>query len=636
MKPRTPFMLSVFASLLLLSLATQSAVAQAAQAAQETYDVKAHYTKLETRITMRDGVKLFTSIYLPKDPSQKYPIIMQRTPYSVAPYGPDNYKTLLGPSPLLMRDGYIFVYQDVRGRNLSEGDFKWMTPYKPKKSGNEVDESTDTYDTIEWLIKNLPNNNGRVGMWGISFPGHYTAQAIIDAHPALKAASPQAPMADNWLGDDMHHNGAFFLPHAFNFISGFGRPRTGPGPQMGSRFSHGTPDGYRFFLEMGPLANANKKYFHDEIRLWNEWMQHGDYDAYWQAQNVPQHLNKVRPAVLTVGGWFDAEDLYGPLKTYKAIEKNNPQTWNALVMGPWCHGCWARSDGGSLGNLRFGSNTSQFYREQIEFVFFSHHLKDQGDAKLPDAYVFETGTNQWRQYDQWPPRGTETANLYLQPGGKLAFTAPGESKNPYDQYISDPHKPVPFMSGISIGMTSDYMTEDQRFAATRPDVLVYESDPLTEEMTIAGPIQVSLFASTSGTDADFIVKLIDVYPNNVTEISPKGVPLGGFQMMVRGEPMRAKYRHSFSKPEPMKPGQVTPVNFDMPDVNHTFQKGHKIMVQIQSTWFPLVDRNPQKFVNIYTATEADFQQATQRIYHAGKTSSHLKLQVLKKSMSAGQ
>ena len=636
MKPRTPFMLSVFASLLLLSLATQSAVAQAAQAAQETYDVKAHYTKLETRITMRDGVKLFTSIYLPKDPSQKYPIIMQRTPYSVAPYGPDNYKTLLGPSPLLMRDGYIFVYQDVRGRNLSEGDFKWMTPYKPKKSGNEVDESTDTYDTIEWLIKNLPNNNGRVGMWGISFPGHYTAQAIIDAHPALKAASPQAPMADNWLGDDMHHNGAFFLPHAFNFISGFGRPRTGPGPQMGSRFSHGTPDGYRFFLEMGPLANANKKYFHDEIRLWNEWMQHGDYDAYWQAQNVPQHLNKVRPAVLTVGGWFDAEDLYGPLKTYKAIEKNNPQTWNALVMGPWCHGCWARSDGGSLGNLRFGSNTSQFYREQIEFVFFSHHLKDQGDAKLPDAYVFETGTNQWRQYDQWPPRGTEIANLYLQPGGKLAFTAPGESKNPYDQYISDPHKPVPFMSGISIGMTSDYMTEDQRFAATRPDVLVYESDPLTEEMTIAGPIQVSLFASTSGTDADFIVKLIDVYPNNVTEISPKGVPLGGFQMMVRGEPMRAKYRHSFSKPEPMKPGQVTPVNFDMPDVNHTFQKGHKIMVQIQSTWFPLVDRNPQKFVNIYTATEADFQQATQRIYHAGKTSSHLKLQVLKKSMSAGQ
>ena len=634
MKPRTPFMLSAFACLLWLSLATHPAFAQAAQAAQETYDVKAHYTKLETRITMRDGARLFTSIYLPKDTSQKYPIIMQRTPYSVAPYGPDNYKTLLGPSPLFMRDGYIFVYQDVRGRNLSEGDFKWMTPYKPKKSGNEVDESTDTYDTIDWLLKNIPNNNGRVGIWGISFPGHYTAQAIIDAHPALRAASPQAPMADNWLGDDMHHNGAFFLPHAFNFISGFGRPRKGPEQQTGPRFSHGTPDGYRFFLEMGPLANANKKYFHDEIRLWNEWMQHGDYDEYWQAQNVPQHLNKVRPAILTVGGWFDAEDLYGPLKIYRAIEKNNPQTWNALVMGPWCHGCWSRGDGDKLGNLRFGSNASQFYRENIEFVFFSHHLKDKGDLKLPDAYVFETGTNQWRQYDQWPPRGTETASLYLQPGGKLAFSAPGESKAPYDEYISDPNKPVPFMSGISIGMTSDYMTEDQRFAATRPDVLVYESDPLTEEMTIAGPIQVSLFASTSGTDSDFIVKLIDVYPNNVTEVSPKGVPMGGFQMMVRGEPMRAKYRHSFAKPEPMKPGQVTPINFDMPDVNHTFQKGHKIMVQIQSTWFPLVDRNPQKFVNIYTATEADFQKATQRIYHAGKTSSHLKLQVLKKSMSA--
>ncbi|MFN7949968.1 MAG: CocE/NonD family hydrolase [Blastocatellia bacterium] len=636
MKPRTPFKLSAFACLLWLSLATHPAFAQAAQAAQETYDVKAHYTKLETRITMRDGVKLFTSIYLPKDTSQKYPIIMQRTPYSVAPYGPDNYKTLLGPSPLFMRDGYIFVYQDVRGRNLSEGDFKWMTPYKPKKSGNEVDESTDTYDTIDWLIKNLPNNNGRVGIWGISFPGHYTAQAIIDAHPALKAASPQAPMADNWLGDDMHHNGAFFLPHAFNFIASFGRPRKGPEQQTGPRFNHGTPDGYRFFLEMGTLADANKKYLHNEIRLWNEWMQHGDYDEYWQAQNVPQHLSKVRPAILTVGGWFDAEDLYGPLKIYKAIEKNNPQTWNALVMGPWCHGCWSRGDGSSLGNLRFGSNASQFYRENIEFVFFSHHLKDKGDLKLPDAYVFETGTNQWRQYDQWPPRGTETASLYLQPGGKLAFSAPGESKTPYDEYISDPNKPVPFMSGISIGMTSDYMTEDQRFAATRPDVLVYESDPLTEEMTIAGPIQVSLFASTSGTDSDFIVKLIDVYPNNVTEISPKGVPMGGFQMMVRGEPMRAKYRNSFAKPEPMKPGQVTPINFDMPDVNHTFQKGHKIMVQIQSTWFPLSDRNPQKFVNIYTATEADFQKATQRIYHAGKTSSHLKLQVLKKSMSAGR
>jgi hypothetical protein len=586
---------------------------------------------------MRDGVRLFTSIYLPKDTTQKFPILMRRTPYSVAPYGPDKYPDSLGPSSLLMKEGYIFVYQDVRGRNMSEGEFNWMTPYKPKKSGpTDVDESTDTWDTIEWLLKNLPNNNGRVGAWGISFPGHYTAQAIIDAHPALKAASPQAPMADNWLGDDMHHNGAFFLVHAFNFIASFGRPRKGPEHQTGPRFSHGTPDGYRFVLEMGPLANPNKKYFKDEIRLWTEWMQHGDYDEYWKAQNVPQHLKNVRPAVLTVGGWFDAEDLYGPLKIYQAIEQSNPQTWNALVMGPWCHGCWARRDGSSLGNLRFGSDTSLFYRENIELVFFNYHLKGKGELKLPDAYVFETGTNQWRQYEQWPPKGAESASLYLHTGGRLSFTAPGERKSAYDEYISDPHKPVPFMSGVSIGMTSDYMAEDQRFAATRPDVLVYESAALAEDLTVVGPIEVSLFASTSGTDSDFIVRLIDVFPNELTEVSPKNVPMGGFQMLVRGEPMRAKYRHSFSKPEPMKPGQVTPIRFEMPDVNHTFQKGHKLMVQIQSSWFPIVDRNPQKFVNIYTATEADFQKATQRIYHSGKTSSHLKIQALKKPMNAGK
>jgi hypothetical protein len=634
MKPRSPFSLALLACVCWLSVSTQLALAQAAQ---ETFDVKAHYTRLETQIIMRDGVRLFTSIYLPKDTTQKFPILMRRTPYSVAPYGPDKYPDSLGPSSLLMKEGYIFVYQDVRGRNMSEGEFNWMTPYKPKKSGpTDVDESTDTWDTIEWLLKNLPNNNGRVGAWGISFPGHYTAQAIIDAHPALKAASPQAPMADNWLGDDMHHNGAFFLVHAFNFIASFGRPRKGPEHQTGPRFSHGTPDGYRFFLEMGPLANANKKYFKDEIRLWNEWMQHGDYDEYWKAQNVPQHLKNVRPAVLTVGGWFDSEDLYGPLKIYQAIEQHNPQTWNALVMGPWCHGCWARRDGSSLGNLRFGSDTSLFYRENIELVFFNYHLKGKGELKLPDAYVFETGTNQWRQYEQWPPKGAESASLYLHTGGRLSFTAPGERKSAYDEYISDPHKPVPFMSGVSIGMTSDYMAEDQRFAATRPDVLVYESAALAEDLTVVGPIEVSLFASTSGTDSDFIVRLIDVFPNELTEVSPKNVPMGGFQMLVRGEPMRAKYRHSFSKPEPMKPGQVTPIRFEMPDVNHTFQKGHRLMVQIQSTWFPIVDRNPQKFVNIYTATEADFQKATQRIYHSGQTSSHLKIQALKKPMNAGK
>jgi putative CocE/NonD family hydrolase len=606
---------------------------------QQALDLKARYAKFEYQIPMRDGAKLFTSVYLPKDVSQRYPILLNRTPYSVAPYGPDAYRAALGPSALFAEEGYIFVYQDVRGRMMSEGEFKWMTPYKPQKSGpRDVDESTDTYDTIEWLLQNLPNHNGRVGIWGISYPGHYATQAIIAAHPALKAASPQAPMADNYLGDDMHHNGAFFLPHAFNFISSFGRPRSGLVTSSPPRFDHGTPDGYRFFLEMGPLRNANEKYFKNQIPLWNEWMEHGDYDSYWQVQNVPQHLKKVTPAVMTVGGWFDAEDLYGPLKVYEAVEQHNPQTYNILVMGPWCHGCWARLDGDALGNLRFGSQTSLYYREQVELPFFNYYLKDKGALTLPEALVFNTGANQWRRYEQWPPKQARTEALYLQANGKLAFAPPaGAAGKPYDEYVSDPSKPVPYINAISIGMTRDYMTEDQRFAATRPDVLVYESEPLSEDVTIAGPIRVNLFAATSGTDADFVVKLIDVFPNDTPDNvpNPTGVRMGGYQMLVRGEPMRAKYRNSFAKPEPMTPNQVTKISFTMPDAHHTFRKGHKLMVQVQSSWFPLVDRNPQKFVNIYRATEADFQKATQRLYRSGAHRSHLVLQVMRAAEPAG-
>lgn len=601
-------------------------------------DVKTNFNKFEYQIAMRDGVKLFTSVYAPKGMSQKYPIMLSRTPYGVGPYGPNDYRASLGPSPLFMDEGYIFVYQDVRGRNMSEGDFAWMRGYKPKKSSpTETDETTDTYDTIDWLIKNIPNNNGRVGMWGISYPGHYTAQGLISAHPALKASSPQAPMADNWLGDDMHHNGAFFLPHAFNFISGFGRPRAGPSVQNSPRFEHPMPDGYQFFLELGPLSNVNQKYFNHDIRLWDEWMEHGDYDQYWKEQNVPQHLTKVTPAVMTVGGWFDAEDLYGPLKIYRAIEKNNPQAYNVLVMGPWCHGCWSRTDGDILGPVPFGTKTGVFYRENIELPFFNYYLKDKGELKLPEAYLFESGTNQWRTYDQWPPKNAQQASLYLQANGKLSFTAPkDEGKSAYDEYISDPHKPVPFINEINTGMTRDYMIQDQRFVASRPDVLVYESDVLTENITVVGPIIVDLHASTSGTDSDFVVKLIDVFPNNAPNpaMNPTNTKFGGYQMLVRGEPMRAKYRNSWEKPEPLVPNQTTPIKFEMPDINHTFQKGHKLMIQIQSSWFPLVDRNPQKFVNIYQATEADFQKATQRVYHSGKSSSRLILNVIRNGQAA--
>jgi hypothetical protein len=541
------------------------------------------------------------------------------------------FKPSLGPSDLFMEEGFIFVYQDVRGRWMSEGDFKWMTPYKPKKSApTDVDESTDTYDTIEWLLKNVPNNNGRVGMWGISFPGFYTAAAIIAAHPALKAASPQAPMADNFLGDDMHHNGAFFLPHAFNFISNFGRPRPKPTAIGLPRFDHKTPDGYKFFLEMGPLANANRKYLKNEIAIWNEWMKHGNYDEYWQAQNVPQHLTRVTPAIMTVGGWFDAEDLYGALNVYKAIEKNNPKTYNTIVMGPWCHGCWARTEGDALGDVRFNSKTAPFYRENIEFPFFLYFLKDKTDPKLPEAYVFETGSNEWKTYDQWPPKNTKVENLYFHPEGKLSFDQPSLAAS-FDQYISDPNKPVPFINQIAIGMTREYMVDDQRFATTRPDVLVYQTDMLTQDITIAGPVTPSLFVSTSGTDSDFIVKLIDVFPDDTpdNEPNPTGVKMGGYQMMVRGEPFRAKFRNSFSRPEPLTPNKPTRIEFAMPDINHTFRKGHRIMVQVQSTWFPLVDRNPQKFVDIYNAKETDFQKATQRLFHSAKLPSHLKLTVLK-------
>ncbi len=596
--------------------------ALSSSSAQGNFNITENYTKHEYQIAMRDGVKLFTSVYVPKDTSQKYPMIMQRTPYSVAPYGPDNYRNQLGPSPLFAKEGFIFVYQDVRGRTMSEGDFAWMRAYKPKKSGpTDADETTDTWDTIEWLLKNIPNNNGRVGQWGISYPGHYSAQSLIDPHPALKAVSPQAPMADNWLGDDMHHNGAFFLPHAFNFIIGFGRPRTGPGVPQFARFDHGTNDGYKFFLEMGALPNA-QKYMKNEIKLWNEWMEHGDYDEYWQAQNVPQHLKKVTPAVMTVGGLFDAEDVQGPWWIYREIEKNNPKAWNVLVEGPWCHGCWARQDGSSLGGAKFGSNTSAFYQQNIEFPFFLYFLKDKGEMKLPEAYMFESGSNTWKTYESWPPKNVVEKSLYLQANGKLSFDSP-KAVSGYDEYVSDPAKPVPFQNRIASGMSYEYMVDDQRFASNRTDVLVYQSDVLAEDVTISGEILSDLYVSTSGTDSDYVVKLIDVYPNRTQD------PMDGYQMLVRGEPMRAKYRNSWSKPEAMKPNEVTHIPFKMPDINHNFRKGHRIMVHIQSSWFPLVDRNPQKFLNIYKAKDEDFQKATQRIYRSSKYATRLKVNVLK-------
>jgi putative CocE/NonD family hydrolase len=469
-------------------------------------------------------------------------------------------------------------------------------------------------------------------MVGGSYAGFYTAAGIIDAHPALKAACPQAPVTDWFTGDDWHHNGALMLPHAFSFMASFGHPRPQPTTKSTSKaLAIGTPDGYAFFLKLGPLANVNARYFKDDVPFWNEMMQHGTFDEFWKARNIRPHLRNIKPAVMTVGGWFDAENMFGALETYKSVEANSPGATNILVMGPWRHGGWSRGGGSTLGPLAFGSNTAEFFRQKIEFPFFQHHLKDKGSPSFPEAWVFETGANEWRTYDAWPPRNAQKRSLFLQAGGGLAFDSPASSGEPaFDEYVSDPARPVEYIDQISIRMTPDYMTQDQRAVSRRPDVLLYEGPALTEDVTIAGPIQARLFVSTSGTDSDWIVKLVDVYPDNSPSAGANAtsVRFGGFEQLVRGDVMRGKFRNSLEKPEPFTPNQPTALNFSLQDITHTFRKAHKIMVQIQSTWFPLVDRNPQKFVDIYSAKESDFQKATQRVYRNNQMASHIELLVV--------
>lgn len=592
---------------------------------------KANYTKQEIYIPMRDGVRLYTAIYSPKDASQKYPILLNRTPYSIRPYGSDQYRANIGPHAGFAREGYIIVYQDVRGRWMSEGVFEHVRPHKPAKSGaKDIDESTDTYDTIDWLVKNVRNNNGRVGMWGISYPGFYVAAGMIDAHPALKAASPQAPVADWFSRDDWHHNGAFLLAHAFGWWSGAGCVFTQPttiSPCL--PFDRGTNDGYDFYMRLGPLRNANEKYFKNSMPFWDEMMKRDTKDDWWQARNLRPHLKNIKPAVMTVGGWFDAENLIGALEVYRSTEKLSPGAKNILVMGPWVHGGWAGGDGDLLGDARFDAKTSEFYREFIELPFFNFYLKDKGTMELPEAYVFETGTNVWRKYDAWPPQGLVEKSLHLGAAGKLDWTAMPAAGEAFDEYASDPKKPVPLTPGIAGGMAQRYLVDDQRHAARRPDVLVYQTEPLEEDVTIAGPLAPSLWVSTTGTDQDFIVKVIDVYPDRYPD--EKGATnnvLGGYQQLVRGDIMRGKFRNSLEKPEPFAPGKPTKVEFQLDDTLHTFRRGHRIMIQIHSTWFPFADINPGKFMNIYQATEADFQKTTQRVYRSAQMPSQVKVWVL--------
>jgi putative CocE/NonD family hydrolase len=595
--------------------------------------VKDNYSKLDRQITMRDGVKLYTVIYVPKDATQSYPILMERTPYSAGPYGESNYTSNgPGPSKSLSEEKYIFVTQDVRGRYMSEGKFEEMTPHKfNKKTPQDTDESTDAYDTVEWLLKNIPQNNGRVGITGVSYPGFYASAALPDAHPAIKAVSPQAPITDEFTGDDARHNGAFFLLDNFSFLSYFDAQPNKPVPSYAGLFSYRAKDAYDFFLKLGPLKNANgAQYFNNRGKIWNEYLQHETYDDYWKSRNIRTALKNTKPATLVVGGWFDAEDLFGALRTYETIEKQSPNAKNQIVMGPWTHGAWGRPEWAEFGPLNFGSNTSKYFQEELELKFFNYYLKDKGEWKAAEATMFNTGTNEWKTFETWPPKEKEAKELHFQANGKLSWNET-TTKEGFDEYISDPTKPVPYTDGVFARRNNQYMIEDQRFAARRPDVLTYETDVLTEDVTLSGPMTAHFFASTTGTDADFIVKLIDILPEDAPNPSPnpKALTMAGYQRLVRAEVLRGKFRNSFEKPEPFVPNQVTDVKVRMPDVLHTFKKGHKVMVQIQSSWFPLVDRNPQKFMNISEADEKDFQKATIRIYHSKQHDSHLHVNTIK-------
>ncbi|MFT7721839.1 MAG: CocE/NonD family hydrolase [Roseateles sp.] len=614
------------------------------------YEPREHYTKYEYRIPVRDGKRLFTAVYVPKDASRRYPLLMTRTPYGCGPYGVDRDGIRrAAPNDDFLKAGYIVVCQDVRGRHQSEGDWIEMTPHRAaKRTPADVDESSDTHDSVQWLIDHLPGHNGRVGLWGISYPGFYTAASIIDSHPAIKAASPQAPIADLFMGDDSYHGGAFMLAANFGFYSGF-KPQRTPvlPPKQWPEFDYGTPDGYEFFLQfpnldaMAARLGANP-YFDVQI-------QHDRYDEFWRARAITPHLKNIRAAVLTVGGWFDAEDLAGPLAIHRAIGRQSPATDNRLVMGPWVHGGWLRGPGRQLGRVDFRQATSEQFQRDVLLPFFEQHLRADGEVKAPNmpkaplakATVFETGSNVWRRYDAWPPQEAQPRTLYFAPGGRLAFTPPEAAQPESDAWVADPAKPVPFVGYTALGVPQEYMVGDQRFAATRPDVLTYRSEVLEEDLTVVGPITARLFVATSGSDADWVVKLIDVYPNELDEPAepgprrPRGEdaglpasPLAGMQQLVRGEPLRGRFRHGFERPEAMVPGRVEELRVTLPDVNHAFRRGHRIMVQLQSSWFPLIDRNPQTFVPIRSAKPEDFRAATQRLYRWQDQPSGLELRVL--------
>ena len=607
--------------------------------AQDSTWIRDNYYKIERYVLTRDGVELFTSIYIPKDTTEAHPILLTRTPYSCAPYGENNWRRYwYSYQKEYFQEGYIMVTQDVRGRWMSQGQFEDIRPFNPNKKGKEIDEASDTYDAIDWLVKNIPHNNGKVGVFGISYPGFYSTMAAASNHPALKAVSPQAPVTNWFIGDDFHHNGAFFQMDAFSFYSSFGKPRPRPTTEGPTEFDYPTHDNYKFYLETGSLKNLSR-YLGDSIAFWKDLYAHPNYDSWWKARDARNATKNLQPAMLWVGGLFDAEDCWGAWNAYKAAEQNNPgKVFNKIVDGPWYHGQWASNDGTHLGNIYFGSNTSAWFQQNMEIPFFNYFLKGKGDiSQIAEANIFVSGADEWRKFDQWPPKEKQDKNLYLQPNGKLNWNKP-VAQNSFSEYTSDPAHPVPYDDGVHFNRTRTYMTDDQRFASRRPDVLTFQTDTLTENITVTGNVIANILTSISTTDADFVVKIIDVFPDNLSyndidiyaEKDPeKKYPMGGYQMLVRAEIFRGRYRKSYENPEAFIPGKIENVKFELPPIAHQFKKGHRIMVQIQSSWFPLVDRNPQKYVNIYNCAEKDFIKSNIRVYHDAVNSSSVVLPVLR-------
>jgi putative CocE/NonD family hydrolase len=585
--------------------------------------IKAKYDKAEYYVPMRDGKKLFTSVYTPKDQSQTYPILLMRNPFNSEPKGEEAFSWLLLEHLNFVEDGYILVFQDVRGRFMSEGEFVNISPFNPKKKKHECDENSDAYDTIEWLIQNLRHHNGKVGMHGWDYASLYTIMALPDAHPALKAVSPQPAILDGFT-DLFHPNGAFYLMGAFGFSSYLGPYRPEPTRSYPERLQYDDSDSYNFFLDLGPIKTVSEKYYGDTLHLWTDLMNHPDYDDFWQARNLSPYLRKIKPAVLTVGGWFAYEG-NSMINAYEAIETQNKKNQNRLIVGPTF---WIRSQGEKLGNIHFGAKTAE-HLKKVELQFFNYYLKDKGTMNLPEATIFITGANEWRVFESWPPAEVQLKTLYLQGEHQLSFAAP-ETSDGFDEYVADPAYPVPYTEDVHQGWSREFFTDDQRFASRRPDVMTYQTEVLTEDLTLAGPVEVNFFVSTTGTDADYVVKIIDVFPAQMDDYptNDKKVPMGGYQMLVRGEVLRGKYRNSLEEPKPFVPNEVTEVSFSLPDFAHTFQKGHRIMIQVQNSWFPLVDRNPQQFLNIYECEAEDFIKATHRIYHDAQHPSSVTVNIL--------